>query len=106
LKVVQADAGSDEKHRTFDFFINAGNIYLQKELERAKGTEDLLREQFKIGIVLVGLALIHEAGEERDGEEIADLVAYSTRAMAMMLIPMINFLGELDPTELRAEEAA
>jgi hypothetical protein len=106
LKVIQADEGSDEKHRTFDFFINAGNIYLQKELERAKGTEDLLREQFKIGIVLVGLALIHEAGQEKDGEETAGMVASSTRAMAMMLIPMINFLGELDPTELRAEEAA
>lgn len=106
LKVVQAEERSDGKHRTFDFFINAGNIYLQKELERAKGTEDLLREQFKIGIVLVGLALIHEAGHEKDGDEIGELVAYSTRAMAMMLIPMINFLGDLDPTALRAEEAA
>lgn len=106
LKVVQADEGGGEKHRTFDFFINAGNIYLQKELERAKGTEDLLREQFKIGLVLVGLALIHEAGQEKDGEEIAEMVGYSTRAMAMMLIPMINFLGDLDPTELQAEEAA
>jgi len=66
----------------------------------------LLREQFKIGIVLVGLALIHEAGKDKDGEEIAELVAYSTRAMSMMLIPMINFLGDLDPSELNAEVAA
>ncbi len=106
LKVIQAEDGSDQKHRSFDFFINAENIYFQKELERAKGTEDLLREQFKIGIVLVGLALIHEAGKDKDGEEIAELVAYSTRAMSMMLIPMINFLGDLDPSELNAEVAA
>lgn len=106
LKVIQAEEGSGEKHRSFDFFINAENIYFQKELERAKGTEDLLREQFKIGIVLVGLALIHEAGKDKDGEEIAEMVAYSTRAMSMMLIPMINFLGDLDPSELSAEVAA
>lgn len=105
LKVIQADEGSDQKHRSFDFFINAENVYFQKELERAKGTEDLLREQFKIGIVLVGLALIHEAGKDKDGEEIAELVAYSTRAMSMMLIPMINFLGDLDPSELNADAA-
>jgi len=106
LRVVQSDEGADASHRSFDFFINAENIYLQKELERAKGTEDLLREQFKIGLVLVGLALIYEAGDAADGQEIAERVAYSTRAMAMMLIPMINFLGDLDPKDLKAELAA
>jgi len=106
LKVVQSDEADDPSQRSFDFFINAENIYLQKELERAKGTEDLLREQFKIGLVLVGLALIHEAGDDADGQDIAERVAYSTRAMAMMLIPMINFLGDLDPSDLKAELAA
>ena len=106
LKVVQSDEADDPSQRSFDFFINAENIYLQKEMERAKGTEDLLREQFKIGLVLVGLALIHEAGDEADGQDIAERVAYSTRAMAMMLIPMINFLGDLDPDDLKAELAA
>ena len=106
LKVVQSDEAGSSAQRSFDFFINSENIYLQKELERAKGNEDLLREQFKIGLVLVGLALIHEAGKEVDGQEIAERVTYSTRAMAMMLIPMINFLGELDPDDLRAELAA
>ncbi len=106
LKVIQAEEGSDAKNRAFDFYINSENIYFLKELERAKGTESLLREQFKVGMVLVGLALIHEAGKGKDGDEIAELVAYSTRAISMMLIPMINFLGDLDPSELKAEIAA
>ena len=106
LKVVQSDEGGNADQRSFDFFINAENIYLQKELERAKGNEELLREQFKIGLVLIGLALIHEAGEKKDGQDISDRVAYSTRAMAMMLIPMINFLGDLYPEDLKAELAA
>ena len=105
LKVIQSDEADDSSQRSFDFFINAENIYLQKELERSKGAEDLLREQFKIGLVLVGLALIHEAGDDADGQDIADRVAYSTRAMAMMLIPMINFLGDLDPENLKAKLA-
>lgn len=65
----------------------------------------MLLEQFKIGLVLVGFALIYEAGDAKDGHEIAERVAYSTRAMSMMLIPMINFLGDLDPKNLKAELA-
>lgn len=106
LKIVQSDEAQSSSQRTFDFFINAENIYLQKELEKAKGNEALLKEQFKVGLVLVGLALIHEAGEAADGQGIADSVAHSTRAMAMMLIPMINYLGDLDPEDMKAELAA
>ena len=106
LKVVQSDEGADDSQRSFDFFINATNIYLQKELVQAKGTEDLLREQFKIGLVLVGLALIHEAGDTKDGQYITEWVTCSTRAMAMMLIPMINSLGDLNPEDLKAELVA
>ncbi|GFE52101.1 hypothetical protein So717_38540 [Roseobacter cerasinus] len=103
LKVIQSD--QDGKNRSFDFYINADNVYLKKELERAKGSEDLLKEQFKIGLVLVGLALIHEASDD-DGKEVSEKVEYATRAMSMMLIPMINSLGDLDPSELGVSDAA
>jgi hypothetical protein len=105
LKVIQSGQDEEDKSRSFDFYINAENVYLKKELERAKGSEDLLREQFKIGLVLVGLALIHEA-PDKDGNEVSDMVGYATKAMSMMLIPMINSLGDLDPSELGASEAA
>ena len=102
LKVLQSGEEENSSQRNFDFFINEDNIYLQKELERAKETQDLLKKQFEIGLVLVGLALIHKAGEE-DGKNIAERVAYSTQAIAMMLIPMISHLGDLDPDSLKAE---
>ena len=84
-----------------------------------KGADDteaqLLKEQYKVGMVLIGLALIREWENnselrERVGEsfDLEKLIQEVSAAVSPMLLPMIVSLGELsleEATHLRVEEA-
>jgi hypothetical protein len=88
---------TDDERRAYDFYVNADNFYLLNELKRAPiGTAGALREQFKVGMVLIGLALIHDSPESEDSDALASRVQASTRALSMMILPIINLLGDLN----------
>jgi len=92
------DAGENR----YDFFINMNNIYLLTEIKgRIKADPELLKAQYKYGMVLLGLALIKEFEErENDGnddqEPIVDRIYTITKAISPMLLPMISSLSELE----------
>ena len=91
----------DSKIQAYDFFINADNIYLLRELKQ--GNVEIVKEQFRIGMALVALAVIHSCKEEDDGETIQDKVKFSCDAVAMMLIPLMNALNALDAKDIASE---
>ncbi len=92
---------SDDDRRVYDFYVNADNFYLLNELKRAAGgTADALKEQFKVGMVLVGLALIHDSPEDEDSDALEERVRAATKALSMMILPIINLLGELNDADL------
>ena len=94
-------------HAAYDFFINMDNIYLKSELKGSKGDPEMVRARWKYGLVLIGMALLHddiqskksretEKDKRPDQEEsIEDKVNWFTRAIGPVILPMINSLGTL-----------
>lgn len=89
--------------KAFDFFINEGNFYLEHELKRAPGEEEIIKSQFLYGLVLVGLAVLHSFSGDESGKQnsendvdVEKQVEIFSSALAPFLIPMIRSLGMTD----------
>jgi hypothetical protein len=95
----------------YDFYINMDNAFLKSELKTSSQEIAITRAQFKYGMVLLGLALLHDDADltrfragtngmdyEEDAVErdIERDVEEFTRAVAPVLLPMIEALGGLD----------
>jgi hypothetical protein len=117
------DSGSNDEQANedaptqYDFFINMDNVYLKSEMKPTKSNVSLQKARFTYGMVLVALGLLQEHMEsskqrnrDGDGEEnevnIEERVGITTRALAPIILPMIDSLGALDPTEVEAVTAS
>jgi hypothetical protein len=114
-------SNGEEKPTVYDFYVNMDNLYLRSEMKPSSADAELLRNRFIYGNVLLGLALLHQeeldkkARSERKTEEkeedeetqinIEDRVAQFTRAIAPVLLPMVESLGGLDVAELATADA-
>jgi hypothetical protein len=105
--------GNSDNMDIYDFYINMDNLYLKSEL-KDKGKEDpeIIKAQFKYGLVLVGLALLQQDTQnrksqgERDNDEeteenshkenVESRIEKVSKALAPIIVPMINSLGALD----------
>ena len=103
----------------YDFFINGDNFYLLHEMKQAKGSEEVLKEQFRVGIVLIGLALIRDyehndnntseglvfsvSDKDNDNNTIEERVSSVSEAISMMLLPIIKSLGNLEEVNVNAQ---
>ncbi len=105
------------------------NLYLKTEIKTSNRDPRLINARFTYGMVLLGLALVQQDeaekakakakkgaddGEDETGEEDTDVnieqkVAEFTQAVAPVLLPMIDSLGDLDddlvPTVVGSGEA-
>jgi hypothetical protein len=107
---TQGHNGETETHDVYDFLINMDNLFMKSELKPTSEEVEILKARWKYGLVLVGLALLHdeiqskkakkendsENLEESNGDNVASQVERFTRALAPILLPMINSLGTLD----------
>lgn len=85
----------DSGENGYDFYINMDNIYLLTEIKgRTKTDPEILKAQYKYGMVLISMALLRELQEKED-ESIYEKVYGITRAISPVLLPMIATLGEL-----------
>jgi hypothetical protein len=121
---AESNGAADEKPSVYDFYVNMDNFYLRMEMKPSGTDPELLRKRFKYGNVLLGLALLHQEeldkklrrakrekeGDDDDDEEsevnIEDRVEQFTRAIAPVLLPMIESLGGLDVAELASADTA
>jgi hypothetical protein len=94
LRVIPME--NEGKKRSFDFFINRANIHLLNELKMAIDSEELTYEQFKVGMLLLGMSIIHSLGESADGETINQKAGEFGSSAALVLLPMIRHLGNLE----------
>lgn len=110
------EGGNGQETEVYDFFINMDNTYFKHELKYFKGSDDLLKAQWKYGLVLLGLGLIqeeHRTGDKAEAAEtdssgsvdLTETVDRMSRAVAPILLPMIDYLGDLDLDEITAEIA-
>ena len=90
------------------FYINASNTALLTEMKYRNVDPRILEAQFKYGNVLLGLAMLHEAEVSAKGKQkadenevpIADQIGKATRAVAPVLLPMIDQLSGIDDAEI------
>ncbi|ROZ72083.1 hypothetical protein [Ramlibacter sp. WS9] len=101
---------------SYMFYLNEDNLSLQTELKASKSNAQVLLKQFEVGAVLIGMGLIHEhlhkkpgaaASDEKDAEaNLQDHVRVFSRAVAPVLLPMIQTLGELGEDDLDESDLA
>lgn len=86
----------DSGENGYDFYINMDNIYLLTEIKgRVKTDPEILKAQYKYGMVLTGMSLLKEL-EEKEKESIYEKVYEITKAVSPVLLPMIATLGTLE----------
>jgi hypothetical protein len=96
----------------YQFYLNDGNKALQTELKFTKLPAAAVKKQYEIGVVLMGMALLHDEksrgidqvkesnGEKKEDEDVFKRTAAFTRAVAPIIIPMIQALGDLAEDEI------
>ena len=105
----------------YDFYINMDNLYLNAELKSGGQDAEIIRARFMYGMVLLGLALLQqeaqgkpdkqatqetEEDENEEGGNIEDRVEQFSKAVAPVLLPMIDALGGLELEESAAMVAS
>lgn len=113
---TSSENGDDNKSQdVYDFFINVDNIHLKAELKTGGADADVVRARFKYGLVLIGLALVHQdamdrrsrrgadagasqepSDQDEDAPKLEDRVESVTKAIAPVILPIIQSLGALD----------
>jgi hypothetical protein len=101
LRIRRSGSGTDES--AFDFFYNIDNDSLLRAQKAEPQDAELIRERFRCALVLVGLALLQECGS-KDGKNlngngplptVEEIVLITTRALAPVLLPLIEVVGAL-----------
>ncbi len=109
-ETAEENADGQNGNLVYDFFVNMDNVHLKTELKSRFLDAEITRSQFKYALVLIGLALLQEeqakkksgSDEEEDDKNevnIEDRVEQFSEAVAPILLPMINSLGELEIEE-------
>jgi hypothetical protein len=85
----------------YDFYVNVDNIHLLTEQKSRQEIEpEVLRSQYKFGLVLVALALLQEDGSSStDGDSegrTPDEVGSMCDLLSPFLLPMLSTLGHLE----------
>lgn len=97
------------------FYINMDNISLKTEMKYSKQDVRLLEAKYKYGNVLLGLAILHQDGSsneitdvtdkndsERHVESVQDRIRNVSRAVAPVLLPMIDQLAGLNENDIES----
>ncbi|MGH8208972.1 MAG: hypothetical protein ACREU6_05130, partial [Steroidobacteraceae bacterium] len=114
LDVVEdTDEVNGKRETAYTFYLNEENLALRTELKASRNNAAVLRKQFEVAAVLLGLALIHDqqqvrrrpanedSADDKDAEAgLQERVKVLTRAAAPILIPMIQALGDLGEDDL------
>ena len=104
-------AGTEDGVDSYDFKVNVDNIYLRSEQKRSKESAEVLESRFTVALVLIALGLLQDERrtEETEDEPLPDenivsstlekSVESFTRAVAPLLLPMIDGLGAISSQE-------
>jgi hypothetical protein len=89
------------ENNIYDFYINMDNPYLLTEMKSSRVEPKLLESQFKIGMTLIGISILHEyekqhAEEKNEEESVLDKIFFFTKSISPVLIPIIANLGNLE----------
>ena len=111
LEILLEEAVGEENNgnqAVYSFWINMDNIYLKTEKKRSKEVPEIIDARYLVGLTLIGLSLIQEDNQNEStnnektddttSEEqpsLEDSVYRTTSAIAPVLLPLIDSLGNL-----------
>ena len=107
-KVVDdSDPEHPENGAELTFYVNTSNRPFETDLKSGREDPAVAEAKFVYANVLVGLGLLNAARTDPENtaeptESAEDRVAFTTRALAPFLLPMISYLGSLSPDEVSA----
>jgi hypothetical protein len=118
LSILDDGDTVDGKHEPeLKFYLNEGNKALAAELASSKLPVAAVKKQFEIGVVLIGMALIHDAkrhgtkqhmgtDEDQDDDAVYRKAGEFTRAISPVILPIIQSLGDLTEEEVDLSDLA
>ncbi|MCC5906199.1 MAG: hypothetical protein JJU13_08340 [Balneolaceae bacterium] len=96
----------DNGDEGYDFFVNIDNSHLLHEIKNSKLDEiDLMKARYKYALVLMGLSILHDYENdnsffnEQEGN-IYSLIKSFSRTVSPIILPMIDYLGDLEVDEV------
>ena len=98
LKVEYYPATDEKEAGSYEYFLNMDNIHLMTELKGTKEDMEIVKSRWQFGMVLIGIALLNGSPQERENDDNPtpeENVRELTKAIAPILLPMIEHLGAL-----------
>ena len=106
---IKRPPGADEGSAIFDYFINMNNVFIDQATKEKPRRVREIRDRYKFGMTLLTLALIRHdlevrkreltsAAEEDEGQQrqdVHEMVAEVTSAIAPFLLPLVDSLSQL-----------
>ncbi len=105
INIEGAGPSNEEHASSWDIYVNEDNVFLRNELVRAgEGKEEIIRQQFGLGLALCALALLkleggpkeHAQSFEVQEESLPELIEVATRGLAQVVVPLVRVLGGLE----------
>ena len=110
LKVVDDSEGvGGDEGGNYTYYLNMDNVYLLTELKATRANPDVLKKQWQVGMMLIGMALLRNGIDAQDSEEVdedstpQDDIGKATAALAPVLLPLIGHLGALAEEDATVE---
>ncbi|MBA7517860.1 hypothetical protein ES705_09914 [subsurface metagenome] len=80
----------------YDFYINMDNRYLHAEIKGNPKVEvEVFQEQYKTGMVIVGLSLLQSLPQENEDYSIYDDIEKITKALSPVFLPLVTTLKDI-----------
>lgn len=98
LKVEYHPATDGQEAVPYEYYLNMDNIYLKTELKGTKEDVAIVKSRWQFGMVLLGIALLNGSKQEPENDDTPtteENVQELTKAVAPVLLPMIEHLGAL-----------
>lgn len=101
---LTAVATNTSEGTIYDFYGNEDNVHLQNELMKSKKNSLLLKQQYKIAMILIGMGIIQNEKDSSNDVNLGDLIFSTTKSISMMLIPILRDIPNIDHSSLDDEE--
>lgn len=84
-------------------YVNIDNVYLWSAIRstRSPGSEDILKRQFELGLLIPALAYWKHLGDKDDDRD--EKIAEFTKVLSEVILDIAQFLGNLTPDEIEIE---
>jgi hypothetical protein len=86
----------------YEFLVNVDNDYLQNEIKiNKKSDPNVIKSKYVMALVLIGLSMLradeeNKSKEDDQGTDIKDKISQFTSDISLVLLPIINELGNPD----------